>query len=208
MGIFDSRFGQSVSLPKDRWGKVALAISVAFEGLRRELYDVAAEMLSKAFYESRPLRGRVYSDQAQGLNLKAFQLYLASYLIAKRRYIKPGDGKQFADLLWAQVLGNQILEGVECAKDLQPESGAFPRIYKFFCLLASHIAGKPNPAEGMLLMDSLGEGFVSQCLLAVAQAFGDPAAQEVAREEGASVQEAIKELKERFFRQLEKRQHG
>src|SRR5262249_21502800 len=150
--ILDILFHRSSSLARAEWGAVALGISVGFEALRKELYEACVRVLSEAFYEGKQLPGIGFSDNVQGLKIKAFQLYLASYLIAKKQYIRPEYGKQFADLLWAQVFGNQVLEGVEQAKEFVPESGsflgAFPRIYKFFCLLASDVTGRPNPAEG------------------------------------------------------------
>ena len=172
-------------------------------GCEQNSIPVAAETLSTAFYESRCLPGSVFSDTVQGLNIKAFQLFLASYFIANRRYVSPVQGKQFADLLWAQVLGNQLLNGVKRAKDLEPESGGFPRIYKFFGFLSQDIVGTMNPAEAMFLMDRFGVGFDADCLSVVAHAFNDPAAQEAVRLESASLEKNIEELKDRFFKKMD-----
>jgi len=193
----------SSSLPREQWGQAALGISLAFQPSRLELYKLSVDKLTNSFYRGRELPGLNFSDDIQGLKIKAFQLYLATHLIATKEYISPKMGKEFADLLWAQVFGNQLIEGIAQAKAFTPESGTYPRIYKFFGLLAADITGKLNPADGMLLLELLGPKFAEDCYRAVATSFMQPNVERLVQHERSQVEQHIAEMKQRFFQKFD-----
>jgi hypothetical protein len=203
MGMFNFISRDDHSPREEKWSVISTAISQMFEEIREELYSTSTEILQRVFYDGKSLCGCVYNDHKQGIKIKAFQLYLTSYVIAKNRWIKQSVGKNFADLLWAQVLGTQLVEGIEQAKCFSPEIAEFPRIYKFFCLLAEDITGKVNPAEGFLLTDKLGSIFVGDCVRALSNAFEKPNATEIVNREAENARQIINEISKRFFNEIE-----
>ena len=205
MGLFDSIFGRRSGPPREEWGTVVLAISVGFEASRKELYQRSAELLSKNIFEGQGPPVSVFLDDVQGLKIKAFQIYLATYLIAKRRYMKAHLGKDFADLLWAQILGNQILEQVREFK----AAGPLPDAYKLFCFLAADIFGRPAEPErfavlGLKLLSLLGAEFVADCIAILAIAFKEPVVDQVVREEIKPFEQIISGGMERFRELVDK----
>ncbi len=203
MSIFDFISRNSSSLNRKKWSIVSTAMLQTFKDIRKELYGTSVEILQHVFYEDQPLYGHIYDDQKQGIKIKAFQLYLSSYIIAKYRWVKQSMGRNFADLLWAQVLGNLLIEGVEEAKGFSSKVDSFPRIYKFFCLLSKDITGKLNLSEGFLLMDKLGSTFVGECVYAVSAAFEQSNIEKIVDCEIVYAQQVIKEISEIFYRETE-----
>jgi len=145
-----------------------------------------------------------YSDDVQGLNIKVFQLIFASLLIGKKKYIPPHQGKQFADLLWAQVLGTQFLTAVQHGRTLFQEGDNFPKLLTFFGHVGEGITGKLNPAVGMFLLSNFGAPFVESCYRSVATVFSDIDIEGTIRSEMVIVNNQIEIVSRRFDAEIKR----
>lgn len=203
MALFDKIFKKPEAVIPQEWSLIVLAISKPLADIRTKFYvkclDAMIEFAKRAEFEIDP---PPYAEDVQGLNIKAFQLILASLIIGKRRYITPQHGKQFADLLWAHLLGNNLTDGVKHGQALFQDTDDFPRLFTFFCKVGEGITGDINPAHGMFLLSNFGSAFVESCYRSVATAFSDSNIENVIREEMPFVNEQIQIISRRFDEEL------
>ncbi|MFZ0944138.1 MAG: hypothetical protein WCF58_10285 [Syntrophobacteraceae bacterium] len=210
MGLFDGIFNKANKISHREWSLIAFAISKDFEDIRERLFNSCKEAILE-FYKIQSwkidifyIKSKSYSDDIQGINIKVFQLILSSLLIGRKKYIPSHQGNQFADLLWAQVLGNQILPAVEHGKLLFQKGDTFPRLSTFFCYVAEGITGKINPAIGMLLLSNFGSPFFESCYRTVATAFSDTDIENTILSEMIIVTDRIKILSDRFDAEIKR----
>ena len=205
MGLFDRVFNKAKNIPQSEWSLIALAISKDFEDIRTSFYDACKEaMIEFSKRGNFDITPKSFSDDVQGMNIKVFQLILSSFLIGKKKYIPPHQGNQFADLLWAQVLGNQILPAVQHGKSLFQKGDTFPRLLTFFSHVGEGITGKLNPAEEMFLLSTFGDAFIESCYRTVATAFSDTNVESTIRSEMMIVTNQIDLISKRFDAEIKR----
>ena len=197
------------SPPKENWGAIAYSISLSFANTRQNLFQVCVETLENTFYKKEIVStklNRAYSDEHTGIKIKAFQLVLAAYYIATKKYISRKNGSYFADLLWAQVLGNQMKQGFDFVTLFTEKVDSFPRVLKFFCLLSEDITGQLNPAEGMILLRIHAANFIQECFDAVAKSFDYSLAEQDISIDMLDINKWLNQLFERFVEEAPKSQ--
>ncbi|GEM_PF-4709816 len=205
MGLFDKVFNKAKNIPQREWSLLSLAISKEYEAIRPTFFDSCKEEMIEFYKRGNfPIRPKSYSDDVQGMNIKVFQLILSSLLIGKKKYIPPHHGNQFADLLWAQVLGNQLLPAVQHGKLLFQKGDTFPRLFTFFCHVAEGITGELNPADGMFLLSTFGDIFCENCYRTVATAFSDTDVESTIRSEMIIVTDQINIISKRFDAEIKR----
>lgn len=113
MGIFSKLFAGSPD--REHWSTISLNISKGLEDIRKTWFDSCVKVLQ----ESSSKKGKdslaieivnIHLGGGADLAIKAYQLYLVSGFLAQHAYIPPSEGKDFADILYAQVCGTQIEE--------------------------------------------------------------------------------------------------
>jgi len=210
MGLFDRVFNKTKNIPQREWSLLSLAISKDFEDIRKRFFNSCKKVIIEYYkinsykIDSFDIKSKSYSDDVQGMNIKVFQLILSSLLIGRKKYIPSHQGNQFADLLWAQVLGNQMLPAVQHGKSLFQKGDTFPRLFAFFCYVGEGITGKLNPAIGMLLLSNFGSAFFESCYRTVATAFSDTDVENTIRSEMIIVTNQIQVISNRFDAEIQK----
>lgn len=177
MGIFSRLFKNGPT--RDKWGQISLDIAKGLEVARDIWFGVCIEGLTSASEEhsDRDYKIKIVEDKLFGNGLqavKAYQLYLVSIFIAQHTYIKRHEGKDFADLLYAQVCGLDLEECLyyfgryhEMAKD------GGTQLIRFNNDVAKHITGNPAPVIESMMIGAIFPLFVLPVQMVVAEAFGD-----------------------------------
>jgi hypothetical protein len=183
LGIFSRLFKSGP--PRDQWGRISLDIAKGLEEGRDVWFGLCIKVLTSASGEYHQgedkIRIRRNTLYGNGLRaLKAYQLYLVSKSLAQQAYIKPYEGKDFADILYAQVCG---LDLGKCLiywnryHEIDNNRGA--QLFRFTNDIASHITGDPVPPkdpppliESMIIGEIFPLFYLSVCIV-VANGFGD-----------------------------------
>jgi hypothetical protein len=106
--------------------------------------------------------------------IKAYQLYLFSELMANKRYIPPASGKDFADILYAQVAGKDLESVVEIFRQYhEVADDAATKVFRFSGDIAKYITGNKAPLIESVLVGSTVPFFTIMTRLVIAESFGD-----------------------------------
>ncbi len=107
MGILDKLFGREPD--RSHWGEIVNNITVGLEHVRQRWFKMCVEGLQQVSSEESPITIKKQNIGGNGLRaVKAYQLFLVSYFLAQHRYIPPSQGRDFADLIFAQVCGSDL----------------------------------------------------------------------------------------------------
>ncbi|NVM54780.1 MAG: hypothetical protein HWN66_13845 [Candidatus Helarchaeota archaeon] len=164
---------------REDWSTTSLYISKGLEKLRRKWFDLCVKTLQESSSEKgkdsldiEVVNIRLGADA--DLAIKAYQLYLVSGFLAKHAYISLSEGKDFADILWAQVCGTQIEECLAFFSryhEVQSDGGT--QLFRFSSDVAKYITGNEAPLfESMLIGQTVG-ALVGSVHILVASCFGD-----------------------------------
>jgi len=94
------------------WSDICTAIAVPLERDRKAFFENCLKIAKvKQKDDCLPIE--------PDLALRAYQLLQATRLISARKYISPSDGRDFADLLWAQVCGTHLDDVLELVERYQ-----------------------------------------------------------------------------------------
>jgi hypothetical protein len=115
---------------------------------------------------------------AADLALRAYQLMQAARLMSLKEYVPPSDGRDFSDLLWAQVCGtylDDVIGMVHRYKESkkQPKE-RFAEEERFALDVAHYITAESRWAHALtpgLMMET--PQLTAHTLMIVARAFGD-----------------------------------
>ena len=107
MGFFSKMF--YTPPPREEWSEIALNISKNADQIAHRWFKEAVEKLEDNSLEVKNKKLGGEGDLA----IKAYSLFISANFIASNEYIARSDGKDFADILFAYVCGNQIEEVLE-----------------------------------------------------------------------------------------------
>ena len=107
MGFFSKMFYTPPS--KDKWSEIALNISKSADDVAHLWFKEAVQKLKDNSLE---IKNNELVGEGE-LAIKAYLLFLSANFIASNEYIARSDGKDFADILFAYICGNQIEEVLE-----------------------------------------------------------------------------------------------
>lgn len=170
---------------RELWAVISFNLSARLEALRREYFEQCVKVIQEYSKEKDEPEMKIVNRELGGkadLAIKAYQLYLTSLFLAHHGYIPKSQGKDFADILYAQVCGTQL---VDCLSYFSRYHGAKggDQLRYFSNDVASYITGNDRPLwEGLLIGPSV-IPFTQLVHLTVAEAFGDnKTAEKVSRE--------------------------
>jgi hypothetical protein len=177
MGFF-TRFLKS-GPPRDQWGRISLDITKGLEEARNIWFELCVEILRSASEDNsnKDYKIKIIQKKLTGNGLqavKAYQLYWASVFIGHKAYIPRHEGKDFADILYAQVCG---LELEECLHyfdryhEMTKHGGT--QLIRFTNDVARHITGNPAPLIESMIIGETFPLFSLSVQIIVAEAFGD-----------------------------------
>jgi hypothetical protein len=173
------------SPPRNQWGRISLDIAKGLEEVRNAWFGLCIEMLQSASKENPPgdhkLEIRIRRNKLYGnglLALKAYQLYIVSGFLVN--YIRQYEGKDFADILYAQVCGLDLENCLDYwGRYHEMEKDGGTQLFRFTNDIAKHITGDPSPPnesppliEAMIIGEIFPLLYLSVCMV-VADAFGD-----------------------------------
>ena len=104
MGFFSKIF--YTPPPREEWSEIALNISKSVESVSEIWFAEAVQTLKENSLEVK----NTTLDGDGKLALRAYLLYLSAVFTASNEYIARADGKDFGDILFAYVCGNEIEE--------------------------------------------------------------------------------------------------
>lgn len=177
MGIFSKLFARGPG--REDWSMISLNISKGLEDVRKTWFNSCVKVLqensSKKGKDSLAIKiVHIRLGGEANLAIKAFQLYLVSGFLSQHSYISPSKGKDFADILYAQVCGTQIVECLAFFSRYQEVlSDRGTQLFQFTSDVSKYITGNKAPLnESMLIMPNI-PLFVSLNHIVIANCFGD-----------------------------------
>lgn len=146
---------------REEWSEISLIIAQGLEQVRNQWFN--------QWFPSRWWKRTTLSGEAAHAT-KAWQLYLVSNFLAHHRYIPPSEGRDFADLLYAQVCGTEL---PECLSFLARYDEGSTQFGRFILDISRYISPQDAPAAKLLLVASTIPRFTDLIHLVVVAAFGD-----------------------------------
>lgn len=107
MGFFSKFFYTPPS--KDKWSEIALNISKNVDEIGNLWFNEIVQSLEENSLE---VKNTELIGEGEHV-IKAYLLFLGTTCIASNEYIARADGKDFSDILFAYICGNQIEEVLE-----------------------------------------------------------------------------------------------
>lgn len=181
------------------WNSMVLSLAGSFHDIRVNLYDECREAMT-AFLQKHHgnTAPKLHADDEHGLSVKAFQVILASLFIRRKNYMSPEQEKRFSGLLWAEVLGDDLADGMLKGRmlfDLEDES---PRLFDLFCRIGEEITGETDPVHGIFLLSHFGSRFMERCFRSVVETFADKDGEHAVNAEMMVVDNRIDFISKRF----------
>ena len=98
---------------RSEWPLICTKIAKGFEDERQSFFSGSIKIIEEARTWEDPIDIPIVNRRLGGvaeLALKAYQLGIASSVVARNAYIPSAEGREFANLLYAQVCGTAIHE--------------------------------------------------------------------------------------------------
>ena len=171
-------------ISRNDWLRICTSIASQLQVLRQRWFRSFLNVITK--YSSKKVVNSALEGDAE-LALKAYQLYLVSGFLAGHDYIPQHEGKDFADLLYAQVCGTQLPECLrfleryhEVGSDTSEEVGR--QIFRVASDVLEYILGGENPWVQASASRHLFPAYNLLHHLVVADSFGDDQTAQIIRE--------------------------
>jgi len=176
MGIF-SKFSNG-SPSREHWGSIALNIAKGLEDVRTMWFNSCVQTLKEKSPEQDDdsVEIEAVNNRLGGnadLAIKAYQLFLTSSSIGQHNYIKSSEGKDFADILYAQVCGINLEECLSFFSRYHKANDGGTQLFRFSSDVAKYITGKEAPLSESMLIASTVPKFMAINHIVVARSFGD-----------------------------------
>jgi len=178
MGFFPRLFGGGGPSRED-WAAISLRIAQGLEEVRKTWFQACVdnfrEASEKSASEGPPItmkRANLAGDA--GRASKAYQLYLVSGFLAQHGYIPPSQGRDFADILFAQVCGTELEQCLSFfARYHEAQADPGTQLFRFGSDISRYITGNDAPLVESMLVASTVPVCVALSHMVVADAFGD-----------------------------------
>jgi hypothetical protein len=156
-------------------GVISLNIAKGLEEVRKIWFDSCVKLLRESAKKN-SLDIHLVTIRLGGegdLAIRAYQLLLVSNCLAKYTYIPPSQGKDFADILYAQVCGTKVETILSFLSRYHEVTDSGTQLFRFSSDVAKYITGNESPlAESTLLASTL-LPFAVMNHLVVASCFAD-----------------------------------
>ncbi len=170
-------FGDGPS--REEWGEISLRIAQGLEQARNHWFQTVVDVFSGTIKDRNieelhiTVKRRALSGEAAHAT-KAWQLYLVSLFVAHHRYIPLHQGRDFADLLYAQVCGTELPECLNFFARYDEVTGdRAAQLGRFSLDISRYITEHEAPVMESLLVASTLPPFTVLIHTVVAAAFGD-----------------------------------
>src|SRR3972149_8462386 len=175
MGILSKLFGFKPTM--DKWPAISADIAGGLEVVRKRWFETGVSFLEDATKGDKPLQIKIVCRTLGGeadSAIKAYQLLLTSGFLAQHSYIPRPDGKDFADILYAQVCGTNIRETMRYLEryiEVQQDRGT--QLFRLASDIARYITGSEASLAESMILTSIIPIYVDWTHMAVAYAFRD-----------------------------------
>ncbi len=170
-------FGDSPG--REEWSELSLMIAQGLEQARTQWFQTLIDFFcgttkDRIIEELQiTVKHTTLSGEAAHAT-KAWQLYLVSNFLAHHRYIPPSEGRDFADLLYAQVCGTELSNCLSFLARYDEVTGdRSTQLGRFGLDISRYITGQDAPLMESLLVASTLPQFTVVIHLVVAAAFAD-----------------------------------
>ncbi len=151
MGFLDKILGRAAP-DRTQWGEIVNSITLGLKQVRENWFKSCVDSLESASTDDNPIaikQRTLGGDALRAAN--AYQLFLVSSYLAQHRYIPPDQGRDFADLLFAQVCGSDLETTIHYFARYQQADGG-SSLFRFTSDIAEYITGNKAPLmEAMAL---------------------------------------------------------
>lgn len=133
------------------WFSISTNISLELKDLREFWFDYCIKTINHR-RQSTNINHVNFNTELKGvadIAIKAYQLYLSSTFIAQHTYIDLSVGKEFADILYAQVCGTEIKECMVYFERYMELNGNSTQLFRFSSDVANYITGKEDITSAM-----------------------------------------------------------
>jgi len=185
-----------VPISRNDWLTICTSIASELQELRQRWFRSFLDLILK--YSGKEVVNSALEGEAE-LALKAYQLYLVSSFLAGHEYIPQHEGKDFADLLYAQVCGTQLPECLhfleryhEVGSDTSEEVGR--QTFRVASDVLEYILGGENPWVEASASIHLFPAYGLLHHAVVANSFGDDQTVQIIRERITKMQSQEDEL--------------
>ena len=162
------------------WRKLTRELDDLFYNARHNWYSEIFEAVSNPDTWPDSIEGATFSIKHKrlageaDLATKALQLYLTSSLVATKQYVQPSDGKDFADALYSEVLGNEIKKAETYVSSFRKHGTDYASLaIEFGSIISPHAFAGSSVGPGTMLIAAYAERLFLLTLVAVAAAFDD-----------------------------------
>jgi hypothetical protein len=155
---------------REEWGAISLRIARSLKELRERWFPVCVNGLRESKFKVRRASLSGEADRAT----RAFQLYLVANYLSQHAYIPTSEGRDFADILFAQVCGTELEECLvpfSRYAEVQTDRGAV--LFRFSADIARYITGNDTPLPEAMAVAETTPTFGILTHMIVADAFGD-----------------------------------
>lgn len=167
MGFFSGLF-KSKSKNVD-WDVVSTDISNGLLTVRNSWYEECVKTINAS-------TAKLTIPKEASKHIKAYQLIYVIKIIQARNYISEKHGRDFADVLWLKVCGEDMKECVEIAQKYYSYSNDIGKQVSIFAMdTYSFITGKSRDIFGSLTVAPTVPKFTAFTQAVVASAFDDKA---------------------------------
>jgi len=161
------------------WDTLATNISEGLKSVRNNYFDYCVKIIQEnkdPTDNSSPdvaVCNNILGGEAE-LAIKAYQLYLVSGFLAQHSYIPLEKGKDFADILYNKVCGEQLKICIDYVmRYAEAENDGASQLFRFTHDVAKYITGKKTALEESMSIANLFPIFTLNNHTVVASCFGD-----------------------------------
>ena len=126
---------------REDWANISLCIAQGLKESRKIWFNSCVQILGN-LKESEEVVNSELGGEAE-LAIKTWQLYQASGFLPA--YISESDGRDFADILYAQVCGTELLECMSYLKRYREVEDNSTILFRFCSDVAKYITGNSTP---------------------------------------------------------------
>jgi hypothetical protein len=161
---------------RDEWPRVSNLIARGLDRDGRSWFEhVVGEAISFSLSggadDLKPQLVRTAFEGRVVLATKAFQLMVVTWVLNVRGYVQEEEGKDFADLLWAQVCGSQLDEVVAHVRYYREAKDDEDQRSRFALDVMQHILGGGSPF--LLVMSAIMQTTIPELIGHVASIVAD-----------------------------------
>ena len=187
---------------RERWSGISQQISEGLAAVREWWFGACVQAMDGYAAAGASILVNREIDGDLALTLKAYQLLHTSSFMNQHEYIRRSHGREFADLLWAQICGTDLPKVVEILNDvMSPGLTRDGREFRLARLVATHITGDHTALGEAMVLGGLALYYEIGNAMVMSEAFGD-------QKTTAALREILDGWEEQFMKYVQNLVHS